>query len=377
MNEILTNLSKVIPALVILSVLFGYIGWSARGSSSKAAPAKATKPAPSPEKSQQQDRAKNLEAALEKSRSAHKALKTEFDHLQAASISKESFDKAASDLDAARKALDSETKRIAALEAELKKSQDAIKHLNARANETDKLQKDRSFSLENELSKAREQLALAQNRPDDSAELQVEIERLRESVAVSSRYAGEMRKREAAAVEALEKAEARLANALETGRDLPAPSKRIGPVGDSNRIAAAKAEVLRLVELNKQKAIAEPVEEVPATILEVEAPAEAVLTEIETPEASAEAVVTEVEASGTSADAVVTEIEASGTSDEAVVTEVEDPGTSTDAVVTEVEPSGTSAKTVLTEVEAPEAEKTSPIPVVVKPPISGELFALD
>ncbi|MES2657381.1 MAG: hypothetical protein V4689_02125 [Verrucomicrobiota bacterium] len=256
MNEILTNLTKVIPALIIIAALFGYIGWSARGSASKAAPAKATKPAPTSEKSQQQDRAKNLEVALEKSRAAHKALKSEFDQLQANSVSKEALEKATADADAARKALESETKRISALETELKKSQDAIKHLNARANDADKAQKDRSFALENELSKTREQLAVLQNRPDDSAELQVEIERLRESVATTTRFAGELRKREAAAIEAQEKAEARLANALETGRDTPAPSKKIGPVGDSNRIAAAKAEVIRLVELNKQKAVA-------------------------------------------------------------------------------------------------------------------------
>ena len=72
--------------------------------------------------------------------------------------------------------------------------------------------------------------------------LNAEIERLRESVAVSTRFAGEMRKREAAAVEALEKAEAKLAELSDPSRPA-AVSKKIGPVVESGRIAAAKAEV--------------------------------------------------------------------------------------------------------------------------------------
>ena len=78
-----------------------------------------------------------------------------------------------------------------------------------------------------------------------------------------------MRKREAAAVEALEKAEANLA--IQSDPSRPAVvSKKIGPVGDSGRIAAAKAEVIRLVELNRQKAEAaadeasDTIEEIPA-----------------------------------------------------------------------------------------------------------------
>ncbi len=285
MNEILTNLSKVLPQLAVLAVVFGFIGWSLRGLGNKPAPAKPTTAKPPSEKGQSQERVRNLETALEKSRSAHKALKTEFDQLKAGTVSAESFQNTTAELEAARKALEAETKRISSIEADLKKSQETVKNLNARANEVDKSQKDRSFALENELSKAREQLALLQNRPDDSAELQTEIERLRESVATTTRFAGELRKREAAAVEALEKAEARLANALETGKDIPVTSKKIGPVVESGRIAAAKAEVLRLVELNKQKA-AEAVEipaapvEVPAAAVEIPAPPVEVVPEV-------------------------------------------------------------------------------------------------
>ncbi len=243
------TLSKVLPQIAIIAAVCGIIGWSLRGLTIKPA---AAKPAPTSDKGQQ-DRAKNLETALEKSKAAHKSVKAELETLQSASVSKATFESKAAEVDAARKALDTETKRISTLEADLKKSQDTIRTLNSRANDADKAQKDRNFAVENELSKTREQLAILQNRPDDSAVLQAEIERLRESVAVSTRYAGEMRKREAVAVEALEKAEGRIADLSDAARPA-AVSKKIGPVVDSGRIAAAKAEVLRLVEQNKQKA---------------------------------------------------------------------------------------------------------------------------
>ncbi len=242
------TLSKVLPQLAIIAGVFAMLGWTLRGL--KQQPATTAKPSPTPDK---QDRAKNLEAALEKSKAALKSLKSELENLQSASVPKATYDIATASLETTRQALDTETKRISTLETDLRKSQETLKHLNARVNDADKAQKDRSFALENELSKAREQLAILQNRPDDSANLLVEIERLRESVAVSSRYAGEMRKREAAAIESLEKNQAQLA----TQSDAPLPAtapKKIGPVGDSNRIAAAKAEVLRLVEMNQQKA---------------------------------------------------------------------------------------------------------------------------
>lgn len=71
-----------------------------------------------------------------------------------------------------------------------------------------------------------------------------------------------MRKCEAAAVEAREKTEAKLANVSATSRPAATP-KKIGPVADSGRIAAAKVEVIRLVELNKSKKAAAEIEEVP------------------------------------------------------------------------------------------------------------------
>lgn len=251
-----SQLFDFLPQIALIVAISVLIGWSLKGRFTKAKPAKAAAPAENPNR----DRAKNLEAALDKSKTAHKSLKSELETLQAASVPTATLEKTSSDLEAAHKALESESKRIATLETDLKKAQDTIKNLNGRANETDKAQKDRSFALENELSQARQQLAQLEARPDDSAVLHAEIERLRESVAVSSRFAGEVRKREAAAVEALQKAQAELAAMGDSSRAVPKVSKKVGPVGDSDRVAAAKAEVLRLVEKNKQ-ATAVPAEE--------------------------------------------------------------------------------------------------------------------
>ena len=252
MNETLTHLSAVLPVLAVLAAVFGFLGWSVRGKSNQPATIIATKAAPSSDKGQQ-DRAKNLESALEKSKAAHKSLKAELETLQASSVAKTTLETAAAELEVARKTLETETKRSSSLEVDLKKSQDAVRNLNSRANDGEKAQKDRSFALENELSKTREQLAILQNRPDDSAVLNAEIERLRESVAVSTRFAGEMRKREATAVETLEKVQSQLASMGDSSRPAAAVARKIGPVVESGRIAAAKAEVIRLVELNKQK----------------------------------------------------------------------------------------------------------------------------
>ena len=134
--------------------------------------------------------------------------------------------------------------------------------------------------------------------------LNAEIERLRESVAVSTRFAGEMRKRESVALESLEKAAAQLASMSDSSRPVAAVERKIGPVVDSGRIAAAKAEVIRLVELNKQKLAEIPVaaapviieetptiiEEAPAAIEEIPATLEPIPTsEEEAPEMIEEA----------------------------------------------------------------------------------------
>ena len=245
------TLSKVLPQLAVIAAVAGLIGWSLRGLTIKTIPVKTSGTSGTSHKGQQ-DRTKNLESTLEKSKAAQKALKADLEKIQSSSVSKVSFDSVTAELESARKTFETEAKRISTLETDLKKSLDTIKHLNSRANDADKAQKDRSFALENELSQVREQLAVLQNLPDDGAVLTAEIERLRESVAVSSRYAGEMRQREAAAIEALEKAESKIADKSDPSRPA-ASARKVGPVADSGRIAAAKAEVVRLMEMNKQK----------------------------------------------------------------------------------------------------------------------------
>ncbi len=250
MQETLTNLSKVLPQLAVLAAVFGFIGWSIRGLSAK--PEVATKPGkPLPANDKGRDeRVKNLETTLEKERASKKAIKAELDSLKASTVIKESHDNALAELEAAHQSLASESKRTAALETELKRVQETLKGHNSRANDSDKSQKERDFALQNELSKARHEVAALRDRPDDSSKMEEEINRLRESVATSTRFAGELRKREGAAQEELEKLKIQLADVM---RGQPAaPARKLGPVGDSNRVAAAKAEVLRLVEKNKR-----------------------------------------------------------------------------------------------------------------------------
>ncbi len=237
-------LADFTPQIAGIAAIAALIGWILKGVFTPKPPVKVAatiKEAPS----------KNSEAALEKSKAALKAVKSELVALQASSVATAQFEEAKRALEAAQKSLESEAKRFSLAEADLKKAQDTIKILNSRGNEQEKAQKDRSFALENELSKTRQQLALLEARPDDSTQLQAEIERLRESVATTTRYTGELRKRETAALEALAKAQAQFANN-------PAPTAvfthaaATTPAGDSDRVAAAKAEVLRLLEQNKQ-----------------------------------------------------------------------------------------------------------------------------
>jgi len=251
MSQMFHHLSQALPLLAVISAICGFIGWWSRGmGAAKPAPAKAS---PGIEKPGQ-DRAKNLEATLEKSKTANKSLKAELDELKAASVPRESHEQTLSELETARQSLAGETRRASAMEVDLRKVQENLKVLNNRANESDKAQKERGFALQNELSKAREELAVFQSRPDESSGLLDEVERLRESVANATRYAGELRKREAAAVEELEKVKARFANSRDAA-NAPAPVKT-APAGDSDRVAAAKAEVLRLLEENRKKSVA-------------------------------------------------------------------------------------------------------------------------
>lgn len=400
----LEHFSKALPLIVVIAAVCIGLGWALRGFFTK--PAVSAKSSPTID-SGKQDRVKNLEAALEKSRASHKETKTELEALQASTVSKTALETITAELDSARKELSGVGKRISALEADLKKSQETIKHLNSRANDVDKAQKDRSFTLENELSKTREQLAILQNRPDDSADLQAEIERLRESVAVSTRYAGEMRKREAAAVEALEKAEARLAGA---GTARPAPaSKKIGPVADSGRIAAAKAEVLRLVEQNKAKAAAAVAiapllptmesfsitssDEPAAVIEEPVAAFEAAVTAIEEPAAVIEEPVATIEEAVTAVEERAAVIEEPIAAVAEAVTAIEEPAAVIEeSVITDEEPIA-AIEVPAPAIEGPVAANEEAVATVEEPaidndgsvatteepkkPVAGELFSLE
>ena len=357
MNETITHLSHVLLVLAVLAAVFGFLGWSVRGVSNKPTPSKTAKATPASDKGQQ-DRAKNLEAALEKSKAAHKTLKAELENLQASTVSKFALESAVAELDAARKTLEAETKRSSSLETDLKKSQDTVKNLNSRANDGEKAQKDRSFALENELSKTREQLAILQNRPDDSAMLNTEIERLRESVAVSTRFAGEMRKREATAIEALEKAEAKVADLGDSSPSKTAAVERkIGPVVESGRIAAAKAEVIRLVELNKQKVAEARAEVAPAIVGESPLIAEAAPVLVEDAPVVAEEV--EVTPAVVEAETIVEEVPAN-VDEPFAIPEVSSTVDKEDSAVPDKAPAPKEAASV--------AKKSS---------VSGELFALD
>jgi DNA repair exonuclease SbcCD ATPase subunit len=248
-----SQFTNFLPQIALVAGIASLLGWIMRGLFAKPQPA--GKPAASND-SASRERVRNLEGTLEKAKAAQKTLKAELEALKTSSVPTANLEKVTAELETARKAVDIESKRISALETDLKRAQETIKNLNSRANDADKVQKDRSFALENELSKTRQQLAILESRPDNTSELHAEIERLRESVAVSTRYAGEVRKREAAAVEALEKAQALLGNAGDAPR--PAVSTKVGPVmGDSDRVTAAKAEVIRILERNKETAAAE------------------------------------------------------------------------------------------------------------------------
>jgi exonuclease VII small subunit len=363
-------LTSVLPQIAIIAALSGLIGWSIRGKFTKQPAAKPAAAAP-----QSRDRSKNLEAALEKSKESLKTLKSEHDALKASAVSSASLEKANAELDAARNALDSGTKRISALEADLKKAQDTIKNLNGRANDADKSQKDRSFALENELSKTRQQLAQLEARPDDTAVLHAEIERLRESVAVSTRYAGEVRKREVAATEALEKAQAQLAEAGNAPRAATVVSKKVGPVGDSDRVAAAKAEVLRLLESNKQAVavVEKPIVAVDESTEAVNAPNEAVDAPVNTadePNLAGDAPIQEVDAPIVAAEEPNVAGDTSGEVVEAQHAAVDTPIVAVD----EPETSLAEQEDALADPDAVASERPA---APKKAPVHAELFALE
>ena len=98
------NLSTVLPVIIGVAAVCGFLGWSMRGPGVKALPAKTSKPSPAVDKGQQ-DRVRNLEATIEKSKVTHKALKSELEVLQSASVTKTVHEQTLAELSDARKAL--------------------------------------------------------------------------------------------------------------------------------------------------------------------------------------------------------------------------------------------------------------------------------
>jgi len=253
---------KLLPLLAVTAALFGCFGWWLRR--------KFHAPVVSSSKPHVQDdlpareRVKKLENALARSESAQKSLKLELETLQAKTVSKQSLEKAAKDLADAQHRLEADQKRIQALETDLKKSRDTLNTLNSSTAEANKGQRDRTFALENELSKAREALAILEARPDNSLALQAEIDRLRENLTNSTRVIGELRKQEAATAQTLVKVQTQLeaatpkssAASTDTVSLLPAmelAERLSNKSGGSDKVADAKEEVARLQALNAQK----------------------------------------------------------------------------------------------------------------------------
>ncbi|MBN8459125.1 MAG: hypothetical protein J0M04_14935 [Verrucomicrobia bacterium] len=243
---------KILPLLVFTAAIFAYFGWWLR-TRFHAPVVSSAKPA-APDDLPARERVKKLEHALAKSESAQKEIKQQMEHLQAKSINKAAHEKLAKEFSDAQHRLEGDQKRIAALEAELRKSRDTLNALNTKAAEANKGQREKTFALENELSKVRGELAAIQARPDNTLQLQGEVDRLRESLTNANRVVGELRKQEAAAAAAVEKAERKLAAALakqESATPESAPlSTKLGAVFPTtpapDRTAEAKAEVERL-----------------------------------------------------------------------------------------------------------------------------------
>ncbi|KAB2640595.1 MAG: hypothetical protein DVB26_05840 [Verrucomicrobia bacterium] len=254
---------KLIPLLAFTAVLFGLFGWWLRRKFH--APVVSSSKPSTPDDLPARERVKKLEHALTKSEAGQKSLQHELATLQAKSVSKQALDKASKELADAQQRLDGDLKRIQALEAELKKARETLNTLNSSTAEANKGQRDRTFVLENELSKTREALALLEARPDNSLVLQAEVDRLRETLTNSTRVIGELRKLETTYAQALAKTQAQLEAATQSCAATSPDTVGLMPAMEaaernlrqtaavSTKIAAAKEAVERLQALNAQK----------------------------------------------------------------------------------------------------------------------------
>jgi chromosome segregation ATPase len=254
----------LLPYVAVCALIGGFIGWYLRCKIGKChghteqAVAAPTQTKPSADDAA---RTKKLQEKLKQADALNATLKQDLDSLKSKSVSKSEMEVSQGKIFAATAELAQEKQRMVAVTADLKKAQETISGLNAKLNVDVKEQKDRTFSLENELSQAREQLQRYQSSTDDSADLRSELERAREMAANATRFAGESRKREASLTDEIESLKAKLAKQAEVSATAAviagsafAASIPAKPAGDSEAVLKAKAEVERL---NAEKALAE------------------------------------------------------------------------------------------------------------------------
>lgn len=242
--------------VAVCALIGGFIGWYLRCKIGKChghteqAVAAPTQTKPSADDA---TRTRKLQGKLKQAEALNATLKQEIDSLQGKAVSKSEMVVSEAKICADSAELAQEKQRMATLKADLKKAQETISGLNAKLNVDVKEQKDRTFSLENELSQAREQLQRYQSSTDDSADLRADLERAREMAANATRFAGESRKREASLTDEIESLKAKLAKQAEVSATAaviagPAFAASISakPAGDSPSVLKAKAEVERL-----------------------------------------------------------------------------------------------------------------------------------
>ncbi len=285
---------KLLPLLAFCALVFGLIGWWLRSllSGNHGSNHEVQKVVNTTQDNSSRARIKKLEEKIQKADSDYKSIKGNYEALQKSSVSTNALEMANQEIAALKELDTANQKRIAAFETDSKKAQASIVALNANLNDANRQQKDRTFTLENELSKAREQLSRFESSTNKDSEYQNEIDRLRESLANATRVTGELRRQEAATAEALAACEARCEKLGEAPKSISSITPLIGPIDrsapvESDRIAAARAEVIRLnaerqaTKKSEQLAFAEPALESAAvvqTISEIQPVSEPITT---------------------------------------------------------------------------------------------------
>lgn len=237
---------KILPLLVASMVIAGFIGWYLRCKIGKCHGHHHVVAEPS--KHDDHGRYKKLQEKLHQTEAAWKTARTDLESLEKKSAPLAEYELLQSEVNNLRNSFAHEKQRADTVDTELRKAQETISSFHNKANIDVKEQNDRTFVLENELSKAREQLLRFQSAGDDSAELRKELASAQETAANATRYAGESRKREAALSEMVDSLKGKL-DAMQTNvsTDLrPRPFVSAAPAMESETVLKAKADVARL-----------------------------------------------------------------------------------------------------------------------------------